>query len=81
MIDLWTAWTRVLFGVRRYEQTADPAQGEQVRADLARLRDLVAAHEDDLRALHQESEGNVRAAHDFMADVERRLLKVRDRPN
>jgi hypothetical protein len=81
MIDLWTAWSRVLFGLRRYEQIADPAQGAQVRTDLARLRELVAAHEDDLRALHQQGDGNVRAARDFMNDVERRLAQVKDKGN
>jgi len=79
MIDLWAAWTKVLFGVRRYEQTADPGEGEQVRKDLARLRDLVAAHEDDLRALHQDGGHNVDAASGFLRDAERRIDKTANR--
>jgi hypothetical protein len=78
-IELWTAWTRVLFGVRRYEQTGEAAQGEQARADLATLRDLIAAHEDDLRALHQIGDGNVRAAHDFVNDMDRRIRETERR--
>jgi len=81
MIDIWTAWTKALFGVRRYEQTADPAQGEQVRKHLAHLRDLVTAHQDDLRALHQDGGHNINAAREFLRDIERRLDKVAARPD